>query len=132
VSGTEVLRAVRCPLCGLPMDLDAFGGHPRGLESVYVCRHCYFTSNKVVRVNVVEILDPDPEGEGDPEGVLRLNARPTAETENRLLKVEVESLKDLERLAKRLGAPIVKDREGNESVIDVRDGVLYFVRRRER
>jgi hypothetical protein len=114
------------------MDMEAFGGHPRGLESLYVCRHCYFTSNKVVRVNVIEILDPDPEGEGDPEGVLRLNARPTAETENRLLKVEVESLEDLERLARWLRAPIVKDREGNESVIDVRDGVLYFVRRRER
>jgi len=116
---------VRCPLCGLPMDLDAFGGHPRGLESLYVCRHCYFTSNKIVRVNVIEILDSDPEG----EDVLRLNAQPTAETESRLLKVEVESLKDLEKLARQLRAPIVRDREGNDAVIDVRDGVLYFVRR---
>ena len=66
------------------------------------------------------------------EGVLRLNAQPTAETENRLLKVEVESVEELERLAKWLGAPVVRDREGNDAVIDVRDGVLYFVRRRER
>jgi hypothetical protein len=61
--------------------------------------------------------------------VLRLNARPTEETERDLLKVEVESLEDLEGLAERLGAPIVQDREGNDAVIDVRDGVMYFVRR---
>jgi hypothetical protein len=61
--------------------------------------------------------------------ILRLNARPTEETERDLLKVEVESLEDLERLAERLGAPIVQDREGNDAVIDVRDGVMYFVRR---
>lgn len=60
-----------------------------------------------------------------------MNAQPTAETERALLKVEVESMEDLERLAKWLGSPIVRDREGNESVIDVRDGVLYFVRRCE-
>jgi len=119
---------MKCPLCGFPMDMEAFGGHPRGLESLYVCRHCYFTSNKIVRVNVIEILDPDPEG----EDVLRLNAQPTAETESRLLKVEVESVEELERLAKWLGAPVVRDREGNDAVIDVRDGVLYFVRRDEK
>ena len=62
-------------------------------------------------------------------GVLRLNARPTEETERALLKVEVESLEDLERLARWLGAPIVMDRQGNDAVIDVRDLVLYFVRR---
>jgi hypothetical protein len=107
------------------MDMEAFGGHPKGLESLYVCRHCYFTSRRIVRVNVIEILDP----EGD---VLRLNAQPTSETERALLKVEVESMEDLERLAKWLGAPVVRDREGNDAVVDVRDGVLYFVRRRER
>lgn len=62
-------------------------------------------------------------------GVLRLNAKPTEETERALLKVEVESLEDLERLARWLGAPIVMDRQGNDAVIDVRDLVLYFVRR---
>lgn len=66
---------------------------------------------------------------GDGAGALRLNARPTEETENRLLKVEVESIEDLEKLAMWLKAPIIKDREGNDAVIDVRDLVLYFVRR---
>jgi hypothetical protein len=61
--------------------------------------------------------------------VLRLNARPTAETESRLLKVEVEAVEDLMKLAKWLDAPITKDREGNDAVIDARDLVLYFVRR---
>ena len=61
--------------------------------------------------------------------ILRLNARPTAETERALLKVEVESAEDLERLAERLKAPIVKDGEGNDAVIDARDLVPYFVRR---
>ena len=60
--------------------------------------------------------------------ILRLNAKPTEETERSLLKVEVESLEDLERLARWLGAPIVKDGEGNDAVIDIRDGILYFVR----
>ena len=118
---------MKCPLCGFPMDMEAFGGHPRGLESLYVCRHCYFTDKKIVRVNVIVILDGS---EG--ESALRLNAQPTAETESRLLKVEVESLEDLEKLAKWLGAPIVKDRRGNDCVIDVRDGVLYFVRREQK
>ena len=36
--------------------------------------------------------------------ILRLNAKPTEETERSLLKVEVESLEDLERLARWLGA----------------------------
>ena len=63
-------------------------------------------------------------------GVLRLNARPTEETERILLKVEVGSREELERLAEWLKAPIVKDREGNDAVIDAGDLVLYYVRRR--
>jgi hypothetical protein len=59
----------------------------------------------------------------------KLNAYPTAETEDRLLRVEVESRDDLGRLAEWLRAPIVKDREGNDAVVDVRDMIMYFVRR---
>jgi hypothetical protein len=62
-------------------------------------------------------------------GVLRLNARPTEETERALLKVEVETVEDLAKLAEWLKAPIVKDREGNDAVIDARDLVFYFVKR---
>ena len=67
---------------------------------------------------------------GEVSKVLRLNARPTEETERSLLKVEVESAEDLERIAEWLKAPIVKDGEGNDAVIDARDLVLYYVRRR--
>ena len=66
---------------------------------------------------------------GEVSDVPRLNARPTEETERALLKVEVESAEDLERLAEWLKAPVVRDREGNDAVIDARDLVLYFVRR---
>jgi hypothetical protein len=66
---------------------------------------------------------------GEVSKVLRLNARPTEETERILLKVEVGSREELERLAERLKAPIVKDREGNDAVIDAGDLVLYYVRR---
>jgi hypothetical protein len=62
-------------------------------------------------------------------GVLRLNAKPTEETERALLKVEVETVEDLMKLAERLKAPIVKDGQGNDAVIDVRDAIMYFVRR---
>jgi len=67
---------------------------------------------------------------GEASRVLRLNARPTEETERALLKVEVETVEDLERLAEWLKAPIVKDGEGNDAVIDARDAIMYFVRRR--
>jgi hypothetical protein len=63
-------------------------------------------------------------------GALRLRARPTKELEERLLKVEVESREDLERLAAWLGAPIVEDGEGGEAVVDARDMIMYCRRGR--
>jgi phage terminase Nu1 subunit (DNA packaging protein) len=63
-------------------------------------------------------------------GILRLRARPTKELEERLLKVEVESGEDLERLAAWLGAPIVEGGEGDEAVVDARDMIMYYRGRR--
>jgi len=60
---------------------------------------------------------------------LRIRACPTEKTEEQLLKVEVESAEDLEKLAGRLDTPIMECERGNDVIIDARDKMLFFKKR---
>ena len=63
---------------------------------------------------------------------LRIRACPTRETEEQLLKLEVESSDDLEKLAERLDTHIVEcSRTGEDMVIDVKDKLLFCKKRKE-
>jgi len=57
---------------------------------------------------------------------LRIKACPTEGTEEQLLKIEVESDEDLEKLAAYLDVPIIECRKGYDAVIDARDKILFF------
>ncbi|MCL0049211.1 hypothetical protein M1O14_01985 [Dehalococcoidia bacterium] len=56
---------------------------------------------------------------------LRIRACPTKETEEQLLRIEVESSEDLEKLAQRLDTHILECRTGEDMVIDVKDKLLF-------
>ena len=62
---------------------------------------------------------------------LKVRACPTKETEEQLLKVEVESSEDLEKLAERLDAPIMECKRGQDMLIDTRDKILFYKKRKE-
>jgi len=62
---------------------------------------------------------------------LKIKACPTKETEAQLLKVEVESTRDLEKLAERLDVPIIECKEGRDMVIDTREKILFYKQRKE-
>ena len=62
---------------------------------------------------------------------LKVRACPTKETEEQLLKVEVESAEDLEKLAERLDAPIMECKRGEDMLIDARDKILFYKQRKE-
>jgi len=62
---------------------------------------------------------------------LRIRACPTKETEEQLLKVEVESSEDLEKLAERLDTHILECRKGEDVVLDVKDKLLFYKKRKE-
>jgi hypothetical protein len=57
---------------------------------------------------------------------LRIKGCPTEETERQLLKIEVESGEDLEKLAGHLDAPVMKCKKGYDIVIDARDRILFY------
>ena len=62
---------------------------------------------------------------------LRIRACPTKETEEQLLKIEVESTEDLEKLAERLDTHILECRTGEDIVVDVKDKLLFSRKRKE-
>ena len=57
---------------------------------------------------------------------LRIKACQTEGTEEQLLKIEVESDEDLEKLAAYLDVPIIECRKGYDAVIDARDKILFY------
>jgi hypothetical protein len=58
---------------------------------------------------------------------LRIKACPTERAEEQLLKIEVESDEDLEKLAAHLDVPIIEcSRKGYDAVIDARDKILFY------
>jgi hypothetical protein len=63
---------------------------------------------------------------------LRIKACPTEKTEEQLLKIEVESNEDLEKLATYLATPIIECKRGYDGVIDARDKILFYRRREEK
>ena len=67
------------------------------------------------------------------EKPLRVRACPTKETEEQMLKIEVESAEDLEKLAERLDTHILECQRGEdteEMVIDVKDKLLFSWKRK--
>ena len=62
---------------------------------------------------------------------LRIRACPTEKTEEQLLKVEVESVEDLEKLAGQLDTPVMECKRGNDVIIDARDKLLFYKKREE-
>ena len=61
---------------------------------------------------------------------LRIRACPTKETEEHLLKIEVDSPEDLEKLAERLDTHILECKTGEDMVIDVKDKLLFYKKRK--
>ncbi len=62
---------------------------------------------------------------------LRIRACPTKETEEQLLRIEVESSGDLEQLAERLDTHILECKIGEDMVVDVKDKLLFYKKRKE-
>jgi len=60
---------------------------------------------------------------------LRIKACPTEKAEDQLLKIEVESNDDLDKLADRLDSPIMACKRGHDAVVDARDKVIFFKKR---
>ncbi len=61
---------------------------------------------------------------------LRIKASPTKETLDQLLKIEVESEEDLEKLAERLDTHVLECRTGEDMVIDAKDKIAFFKKRK--
>ena len=63
---------------------------------------------------------------------LRIRACPTKETEEQLLRIEVEASEDLEKLAERLDTHILECGKGGEDmVIDIKDKLLFYKKTNE-
>jgi transposase-like protein len=47
---------MKCPICGGELQLERFGGHPKGVVYSYYCRYCAL-KNRVVRLEVLDKLE---------------------------------------------------------------------------
>lgn len=62
---------------------------------------------------------------------LRIRACPTPKTEEQLLRIEVESSEDLEKLAERLDTHILECGKGEDMVLDIKDKLLFYKNRKK-
>jgi len=66
------------------------------------------------------------------EKALRIRACPTKETEEQLLRIELESSDGLDQLAEKLDTHILEcPSTGEDMVIDVKDKLLFYKKREE-